>query len=107
MQYQIKENCLTIFLPAEVDHHNAEEIRREADKVIEEQHIKYVIFDFGRTNFMDSSGVGVIMGRYKLIKPRGGNVTVTNINKTIDRILTISGLYKIVSKTETSSLAQL
>ena len=56
MQYQIKENCLTIFLPAEVDHHNAEEIKREADKVIEEQHIKYVIFDFGRTNFMDSSG---------------------------------------------------
>ena len=47
MQYQIKENCLTIFLPAEVDHHNAEEIKREADKVIEEQHIKYVIFDFG------------------------------------------------------------
>ena len=40
MQYQIKENCLTIFLPAEVDHHNAEEIKREADKVIEEQHIK-------------------------------------------------------------------
>ena len=60
MQYQIKENCLTIFLPAEVDHHNAEEIKREADKVIEEQHIKYVIFDFGRTNFMDSSGIGVI-----------------------------------------------
>ena len=57
MQYQIKENCLTIFLPAEVDHHNAEEIKREADKVIEEQHIKYVIFDFGRTNFMDSSGI--------------------------------------------------
>ena len=65
MQYQIKENCLTIFLPAEVDHHNAEEIKREADKVIEEQHIKYVIFDFGRTNFMDSSGIGVIMaGKY-------------------------------------------
>ena len=51
MQYQIKENCLTIFLPAEVDHHNAEEIKREADKVIEEQHIKYVIFDFDRTEF--------------------------------------------------------
>ena len=37
MQYQIKENCLTIFLPAEVDHHNAEEIKREADKVIEDK----------------------------------------------------------------------
>ena len=65
MQYQIKENCLTIFLPAEVDHHNAEEIKREADKVIEEQHIKYVIFDFGRTNFMDSSGISFFLaGKY-------------------------------------------
>ena len=74
MQYQIKENCLTIFLPAEVDHHNAEEIKREADKVIEEQHIKYVIFDFGRTDFMDSSGIGVIMGRYRHIFLLGGEV---------------------------------
>ena len=57
MQYQIKENCLTIFLPAEVDHHNAEEIKREADKVIEEQHIKYVIFDFGRTNLWTVPGL--------------------------------------------------
>ena len=71
MQYQIKENCLTIFLPAEVDHHNAEEIKREADKVIEEQHIKYVIFDFGRTNFMDSSGIGLLMGRYRALGMRG------------------------------------
>ena len=57
MQYQIKENCLTIFLPAEVDHHNAEEIKREADKVIEEQHIKYVILDFGRTNLWTVPGL--------------------------------------------------
>ena len=61
MQYQIKENCLTIFLPAEVDHHNAEEIKREADKVIEEQHIKYGIFDFVSSKLMVSSGFGVIM----------------------------------------------
>lgn len=49
---------------------------------------------------MDSSGIGVIMGRYKLIKKRGGNITVTNINSSIDRIFTISGLYKIVDKEE-------
>ena len=63
MQYQIKENCLTIFLPAEVDHHNAEEIKREADKVIEEQHIKYVIFDFGNGfygQFRDWSDHGTV-----------------------------------------------
>ena len=55
---------------------------------------------------MDSSGIGVIMGRYKLIKTRGGNITVTNINNAIDRILTISGLYKIVNKTEMINLAE-
>ena len=39
MKYQVEENCLTIFLPGELDHHNAEEIRKGADKLIEENHI--------------------------------------------------------------------
>ena len=46
MNYQVEENCLTIFLPGELDHHNAEEIRKAADKLIEEKQIKCVIFDF-------------------------------------------------------------
>ena len=54
MEYQVQENCLTIYLPAEVDHHNAEEMKRKADKLIDRNHIKYVIFDFENTDFMDS-----------------------------------------------------
>ena len=96
MQYQIKENCLTIFLPAEVDHHNAEEIKREADKVIEEQHIKYVIFDFGRTNFMDSSGIGVIRGRYRHIFLLGGEVWAIHTSERMRQILNMSGVTKII-----------
>jgi len=61
MKYQVEENCLTIFLPKEVDHHQAEEIRKDADAMIERNHIKYVIFDFGETEFMDSSGIGAVM----------------------------------------------
>ena len=98
MQYQIKENCLTIFLPAEVDHHNAEEIKREADKVIEEQHIKYVIFDFGRTNFMDSSGIGVIMGRYRHIFLLGGEVWAIHTSERMRQILNMSGVTKIIER---------
>lgn len=45
MKYQVQENCLTIFLPGELDHHNAEEIRKESDHLIEHNHIRYVIFD--------------------------------------------------------------
>ena len=104
---EVRGDNLFIYLPEELDHHNAKIITEQSDWYIISNQIKNIVFNFSNTNFMDSSGVGVIMGRYKLIKPRGGNVTVTNINKAIDRILTISGLYKIVSKTETSSLAQL
>ena len=63
MKYQVQENCLTIYLPREVDHHNAEEIRREADAGIERNHIKYVVFDFVKKDIMDSSGVGGVLGR--------------------------------------------
>ena len=68
MKYQVQENCLTIYLPREVDHHNAEEIKAEADAVIDRNHIRYVIFDFDRTDFMDSSGIGIIILVFRFIR---------------------------------------
>lgn len=96
MKYQVQENCLTIYLPKEVDHHNAEEMRKNADTLIEKNHIKYVIFDFGSTDFMDSSGIGVIMGRYKMIRLIGGEVWAVHTNARIKKILTMSGMTKIM-----------
>lgn len=96
MDYQVQENCLTIFLPKEVDHHNAEEIRKRADAVIEKNHIKYVIFDFKNTEFMDSSGIGAIMGRYRMIQLINGEVWAVHTNARIKKILTLSGMTKIM-----------
>ena len=96
MKYQVEENCLTIFLPGELDHHNAEEIRKGSDKLIEENHIKCVIFDIQETNFMDSSGIGVIMGRYKLVYLLGGEVWAGHANERMKKILTMSGVTKII-----------
>lgn len=96
MEYQVQENCLTIFLPKEVDHHNAENIRKSADSVIEKNHIKYVIFDFENTEFMDSSGIGAIMGRYRLIHLIGGEVWAVHTSERIRKILTMSGMTKIM-----------
>lgn len=96
MKYQVQENCLTIFLPHELDHHNAEEIRKESDHLIEKNHIRYVIFDFEQTNFMDSSGIGVIMGRYKRIYMLGGEVCAVHTNERMKKILIMSGVTKIV-----------
>ena len=96
MKYQIQENCLTIFLPHEVDHHSAEEIKKESDYLIERNHIRYVIFDFNETNFCDSSGIGVIMGRYKKVYLLGGEVCAVNMNERMKKILTMSGVTKII-----------
>ena len=96
MNYQVQENYLTIFLPSELDHHNAEEIRRESDRLIERNHIRYVIFDFRDTNFMDSSGIGVIMGRYKRVYLLGGEVFAVHTSERMKRILSMSGVTKIM-----------
>ena len=72
MKFEVQENYLTIYLPKDLDHHSAEEIKREADRLIERGHIRYVIFDFAGTKFCDSSGIGVIMGRYVWRRSLGG-----------------------------------
>ena len=104
MKYQVEENCLTIFLPGELDHNNAEEIRKGSDKLIEENHIKCVIFDFQETNFMDSSGIGVIMGRYKLVYLLGGEVWAVHANERMKKILTMSGVTKIIQMYEEETI---
>ena len=104
MKYQVEENCLTIFLPGELDHHNAEDIRKGSDKLFEENHIKCVIFDFQETNFMDSSGIGVIMGRYKLVYLLGGEVWAVHANERMKKILTMSGVTKIIQMYEEETI---
>lgn len=68
--------------------------------LIEHNHIKYVIFDFANTNFMDSSGIGVLMGRYKLVYLVGGEVWAVNANERIRKILKMSGVTKIIQMFE-------
>lgn len=93
---EIKDDFLVIYLPKELDHHTTKDIREVVDKILIEELLKWIIFDFSNTAFMDSSGIGMIMGRYKAISQKGGVVVVTGINPTINRMLELSGLYKIV-----------
>ena len=62
---------------------------------------KNIIFDFKDISFMDSSGIGVIMGRYKLAKQQEGKVAIVGVNQSLERILSISGLRKIVDVYDT------
>lgn len=103
--YEIQKRCLVIYLNGELDHHNAIQIREEADRLVERNHIKHIIFDFSGTDFMDSAGIGVIMGRYKKVIFIGGKIAVTNVKSSVDRIFRLSGLYKIIEKHDTIEAA--
>ena len=95
-EFQVIDNCLMVRLPEEIDHHKAGYICEMADWYIVKQNVEHVVFDFENTRFMDSSGIGIIMGRYKKISCFGGKVFVIHADKQIKRVLFISGMDKIL-----------
>lgn len=95
--YQLKEGYMRISMPREVDHHCAGQLRQEADLLIGAYHVRKLVFDFSNTEFMDSSGIGVIIGRCKHMGYAGGTVTAENLNDRIRKIFLVSGLCKLVS----------
>lgn len=98
VDFEVMNQCLVVRLYEELDHHNSISLREESDKIISGKYIKDIIFDFTGSEFMDSSGIGVIMGRYKKVIFAGGKVAVTGVNQSVDRIFRLSGLYKIIHK---------
>lgn len=97
--YMVSKGCLIISLNAELDHHLAEEMRDVIDGVIEQRGVYRIIIDFSKIDFMDSAGIGLIMGRYKKIRDYG-DISIVGANESIQRILLISGLHKIVDMYE-------
>ena len=93
--YMVSRRNLIISLNAELDHHLADEMREVIDEIIDERGVNRVRIDFSKVGFMDSAGIGLIMGRYKKIRDNG-DISVVGANESIKRILLISGLHKIV-----------
>ena len=94
---QMIENYLMIRLPEEIDHHQAAKISKAADGYIIKEPVKHIVFDFEDTRLMDSSGVGLIVGRYKKIVCFGGKVYAVNADERIRRIIGLSGLKNILN----------
>lgn len=90
-----KDDLIIIRLMGDLDHHVTEQIRDEIDSTIMQKKIFRIAFDFRNVSFMDSSGIGLLMGRYKRIKPLGGEIFVSNLNLQMQRIFNIFGLRSI------------
>lgn len=87
---------LVVKINGEIDHHSAEEIRDRIERDFARSNAKNIIFDLANVGFMDSSGIGMIIGRYKQLEKQGGRVFAINISGNLNRIFEISGLKKII-----------
>lgn len=102
---EVKNRVLCIRLEGELDHHTAEQLRNQVNTVIEEQSIKHILLNLGQLQFMDSSGLGVILGRYKQISSKGGEMVVCSISPDVKRLFEMSGLFKIIRMEENENFA--
>lgn len=94
--FTIKKNVLIVRLVGELDHHEAEKLREEWRSMMYENEIKHVVLNLESLSFMDSSGLGVILGRYKETLQLGGEMVVCSVTSPVQRLFEMSGLFKIV-----------
>lgn len=100
INYVEKDKLLVVEITEEIDHHIADKIRRRVDNEITRYMPRKTIFDFSRVTFMDSAGIGMIIGRYKMMKLIGGSLEIQNVNDSARKILEMSGVTRIIPITE-------
>lgn len=91
---------LIVYLSGEIDHCCAEKLRNEIEEKLQDQSIVKLILDFSRVSFMDSSGIGMLIGRYRTMAERGGRVFARGMQPTVKRLFHMAGLHRIIAETE-------
>ncbi len=94
---KVSGNILICRIKGELDHHTAEEFRSFIDHNLENNPVKHLLLDMSELSFMDSSGIGALIGRYKKVSLAGGKVLIVNENKQVSRVFEVSGIYEIIN----------
>lgn len=97
VKHFLEDKLLVFEFQEELDHHSSKRIKERLDYEIQRLMPKKVIFDFKNVKFMDSAGIGLIIGRYKTALHYGGELEIVNVNERIKRVFEISGILKIIS----------
>ena len=96
VKYNKEDKLLVLELTEEIDHHSTEKIRRRADYEIQRHMPRKAIFDFSGVTFMDSAGIGMVIGRYKMVSMLGGTISMINVKPSVKKIFEMSGILKII-----------
>jgi len=98
LNIDIHGRIIAVAIQGELDHHQAERLRTQIDAAYEKSPCRHMVLNMESINFMDSSGIGMIIGRYKNTEKRGGRLILAGMNEHISKLFEISGLAKIVTR---------
>ena len=93
-------STLTVTLRGELDQHSADTARRELDSLIASEGVRTLVLDMRGVTFMDSSGLGVVLGRYRGMSRKGGGMRISGVSRCADRIMKMAGIYSLIEKDE-------
>lgn len=95
-----KNKTLIVKIQGEIDHHTCEILKNKVDNTLHNMNGKNIIIDMNQVTFMDSSGIGVIIGRYKLVKGIGGNICIISNSPVVNKMLEFSAISKIIKNVQ-------
>ena len=98
--FQVTDDILIAVAYGEIDHHTSARLREGIDEAMKAFHCKHLIFDMKKVSFMDSSGIGVVLGRYKKVHRNGGTLYLTGCSDYIEKILHMAGVFSVIEKKE-------
>ena len=97
LQYKPLGQQATVVIAGELDHFAAPQIRRMLDEVLEDETILHLRLDLENLTFMDSSGIGVLLGRLRMLQERGGTQSVMNMQPSVENLFRLSGLHRVIA----------
>ena len=89
-------NAVTVVIAGELDHFAAPQIRRRLDELLEDQTVTHLVLDLGNLTFMDSSGIGMLLGRLRALQSRGGSLSVKHMQPPVEKLFRLSGLDRVI-----------
>ena len=105
MNFKVSGHVLIACVKGDVDHHTAARLRNQVDGTMKEHGCRDIVLDFSDVDFMDSSGIGVVLGRYKKLVKKGGRVYVAGCSNHMEKILDMAGVFSVAGKAADSEEA--
>lgn len=101
LQYKPLGRQATVVIAGELDHFAAPQIRRMLDDVLKDETLLHLTLDLENLTFMDSSGIGVLLGRLRILQSRGGTMSVMNMQPPVEKLFRLSGLQRVIGVEKT------